>query len=318
MTQATPLERGPLAIAVRSLEATDSARVRVFPCQVWYPEGAGSEPLPLIVYSHHSGGHRNAATYLTTHLASHGYLVAAMDHSEVVAPELARKEGETPEQRAARAQGWIANRVPDIRFLLDYLLSGPAALEVRADTDRVGIVGHSFGGWTALAAPDVEPRIRSVVALAPGGASKCKPGVLPLKLDFQWTHEIPTLFVVADADVSLPLDGMYEIFEKAPEPKRMVILPKADHLHFVDDVEKWHEAFRKMPLEGDLAKLQAEMRPITELCSGEQAHLFIRGVTLAHFDATLRGNEQARRFLDGDIKATLAARGMSTVAKHGA
>lgn len=39
--------------------------------------------LPLIVFSHYSGGHRRSATFLCTHLASHGYVVAVLDHSEV-------------------------------------------------------------------------------------------------------------------------------------------------------------------------------------------------------------------------------------------
>src|SRR5436309_3055913 len=111
-----PFDAGPWTVGVRSLQAADTARNRVFPCDVWYPEAAGAGALPLIVFSHHSGGHRRAATYFTTHLASHGYVVAALDHSEVVAPELARKQDETPEQRAARIDGWIASRVPDIRF----------------------------------------------------------------------------------------------------------------------------------------------------------------------------------------------------------
>jgi predicted dienelactone hydrolase len=56
-------------------------------------------------------------------LSSHGYVVAALDHSEIVAPELARKSGETDDQKMARAEAWIANRVPDIQFLLDHLLN---------------------------------------------------------------------------------------------------------------------------------------------------------------------------------------------------
>jgi len=303
-----PFVRGPYPVGECTLQATDSVRNRVFPSDIWYPEGAPSS-CPLIVFSHHSGGHRRAATHLTTHLATHGYVVGALDHSEVVAPELALKEGETPEQKAARAGAWIASRVPDIRFLLDYLL-GQRLPGIEVDPGRTGIVGHSFGGWTALAAPDVEPRIRSVVALAPGGSSKRRPGILPLTLGFQWTREVPVLYLVADLDTSLPLDGMYEIFERAPAPKQMVILRRADHLHFIDDVEKWHETFRTMPLTGDLAKLQAEMRPIGELCSGQQAHLFVCGLTLAHFDATLRGQEQAQKFLDADIEAELALRGI--------
>jgi hypothetical protein len=52
------------------------------------------------------------------------------------------------------------------------------------------------------------------------------------------------------------------------------------------------------------------MRPIAELSSGEQAHTFVRGLTLAHFDATLRQIEAADRFLSSDVEADLAARGV--------
>jgi len=279
------------AVAERSFQAKDTSRNRVFPVDVWYPEGAGTEALPMILFSHHSGGSRRASTFLTTHLASYGYVVAAMDHSEVVAPELARKENETPEQRAARGAGWIASRVPDILFLLEYMLSQPVA-GVRVDADRIGLAGHSFGGWTVLEAPNFEPRIRSVVALAPGGSTKHRPGIIPVVLEFRWTRKIPMLLVAADQDASLQMEVMYDIFEQAPEPKKMVVLERADHMHFVDDVEKMHEAFRTMPLSGDLAAIQADMRPIAELCSGEEAHRFIQDVTLDHFNATLKGQDR--------------------------
>src|SRR5262249_25521800 len=108
----------------------------------------------------------------------------------------------------------IASRVPDVRLLLDHVLQNEANL----DPDRIGIVGHSFGGWTALAAPDVEPRIKAVVALAPGGSSNPRPGILPAKLSFAYGRQVPILLLVADADVCLPLDGMHDIFERAPEP----------------------------------------------------------------------------------------------------
>ena len=65
---------------------------------------------PLIVFSHSSGGRRRQSSFLCTHLCSHGYVVAALDHSEVVAAELARKAGETAEQESARVQGWVASR----------------------------------------------------------------------------------------------------------------------------------------------------------------------------------------------------------------
>jgi len=304
--------RGEFPVGVRTLQAKDAARNRVFPLEVWHPERAGT--YPLIAFSHSSGGGRRQSTFLCEHLASHGYVVAALDHSELVAPELARREGETAEEKAARTEGWLTNRVPDIRFLLDYLLGGAGwDGEARPDASRVGIVGHSFGGWTALAAPDAEPRIRAVVALAPAGSSRVKPGILPAKLAFGWGRDVPTLLLAAADDISLPLDGMIELYERIPATKRMVILRRADHLHFMDGVEQRHEAVRAMSFPGELAWISREMRPISELCSGETAHLFVRGLTLCHLDAFLREQEDARRFLAGDVASELAARGVDSM-----
>lgn len=346
-SQYDPFLRGPFPVGVRTIETHDPSRDRIFPCEIWYPaaaEHAGQDlapetrdnftvpprgpkrhqtavrnadgqrgRYPLIVFSHASGAGRRSATFLCTHLASHGYVVAALDHSEVVVPELGRKEAEPYEERTARWEKVIASRVPDMCFLLDHVLKNWNP-EAQLDPDQIGIVGHSFGGWTALATPDVEPRIGAAVALAPGGASNPKPGILPVTLAFNWRRDLPTLYLVADNDTSLPLTGMYELFQRTPEPKQMIILRRADHLHFMDHVEELHEAFRTMTLSAELAAIQKEMRPITELCSGEQAHLFVRGLTLAHFDANLKDRPEAKQLLTGDVEAELSRRSVAATA----
>jgi hypothetical protein len=109
---------------------------------------------------------------------------------------------------------------------------------------------------------------------------------------------------------------MYELFERTPATKQMVILRRADHLHFMDNVEEVHEAVRKMQWTGELAGIPKEMRPIAELCSGEQAHVFARGLTLCHLDAILRRREEAQRFLVGDMEAELAARGVEVIVRN--
>src|SRR5438270_5192786 len=116
-----PFSRGAFPVGVRTVHADDKARNREFPCEFWYPaaeqyvgddfaaatqdrftvrnaqrrqsavrDAAAQTPgrYPLVLYSHAAGQHRRAATFLCTHLASHGYVVAALDHSEVVAREL--------------------------------------------------------------------------------------------------------------------------------------------------------------------------------------------------------------------------------------
>jgi dienelactone hydrolase len=344
-----PFLRGPFRVGVRTLEARDQSRNRLFPCELWYPaarsyRGQDLDPIsqdcftprpggterrqqavrdvaarpgvfPLIIFSHYSGGHRRASTFLCTHLSSHGYVVAALDHSEGIAPELARREGETEEQRKARWQAVIASRVPDVRFLLDHVLqSGAWNSEARIDPARIGIVGHSFGGWTALATPEIDQRIRAVVALAPGGNSNPRPGILPVTLTFQYGRDVPTLYLVAENDVPLPLTGMYELFERTTSTKQMTILRRADHLHFIDNVEQEHEAYRTMPMPPEVAQMQKEMLPIADLCSGEQAHLWVRGLTLAHMDAILNQRQDAQRLLAGDIAGELAKRGVEVIA----
>jgi dienelactone hydrolase len=343
-----PFARGPHPVGVRSFQALDTSRERMFPCELWYPAAAQHagqdvaekttdwftsppddgprsqaavrdatpEPgtRPLVIYSHPSAGNRRSATFLTTHLSSHGYLVAALDHSEQLAPELKPTEGESEAHRAERIAGWIANRVPDIRFLLDHLLDEtrgetPGGRQIVADPSRIAVVGHSFGGWTALEAADADPRIRTVVALAPGGSTRRRPGIIPATATLSGNREVPTLYLVADQDTSTPLDGMYELFERTPPPRRMLILHRADHLHFVDEVEHAHEAMRAIPATGELAWIN-EMRPIAELCSSDQAHLFVRGLTLAHLDATLRDNKPAEQLINGDIVHELARRGV--------
>ena len=196
-----PFEPGHHELSTRTLEAADAARSRLFPCEIWSPEATSSQvSLPLIVFSHSSGGNRRSAAFLCSHLASHGYVVAAMDHSEMVAAELAPAADETAGQRTARVDAVMASRVPDVRFLIDYVLG--AGLNV--DADRIGLVGHSFGGWTVLAVPEVDARVRSVVAMGPGGSSHPLPGILPLSLTFAWDRDVHVLYLAAEDDVPIP------------------------------------------------------------------------------------------------------------------
>jgi pimeloyl-ACP methyl ester carboxylesterase len=216
----------------------------------------------------------------------------------------------------------INSRVPDVRYLLDFLLGGGAD-DIELDPERIGLVGHSFGGWTVLAALEAEARVRSAVAMGPGGSSQPRPGVLPLTLTFDWGRSVPVLYLAAEDDVPIPLAGVVELFDRTPgrqagsnPSKRLFILRRADHQHFLDDVEGEHEALRAMTLPGGAAWIPGAMRPMAELTSGEVAHLFVRGLTLAHLDATLRRVNDAERFLAGHVAADLAARGVDAVA-HG-
>lgn len=126
---------------------------------------------------------------------------------------------------------------------------------------------------------------------------------------------MPVLYLAAEDDVPIPLDGVRELFDRTPAPRRMFVLRRADHQHFLDDVEGEHEALRAMTLPGEAAWIPAAMRPMSELCPGSQAHDFVRGLTLAHLDATLRESDAAWRFLAAGADSALAARGVDA-AEH--
>jgi dienelactone hydrolase len=105
------------------------------------------------------------------------------------AKRVAAERSLTAEQSEARLRQIIADRVPDLRFLLDRVLA-LHELSDRIDDQRIELIGWSFGGWAALAAPEVDDRFRAVLALAPVGNSKPLPGILLAALTLAWKREV--------------------------------------------------------------------------------------------------------------------------------
>ena len=112
---------------------------------------AGVDPgerYPLVVFSHGSGGVRFQSWFLLQALASHGYVVVAPDHAGNTALD----------QLLGTADPFpvvAANRPRDVSFAIDEVLARAAdpsdPLAGAVDPSRVAVVGHSFGGFTALA-----------------------------------------------------------------------------------------------------------------------------------------------------------------------
>jgi predicted dienelactone hydrolase len=253
--------------------------------EVWRPPRPGT--YPLILWSHFSGGDRRSASYLCEHLAQQGYIVAAMDHSDNTLPRPSAAADER--EKAERMQRLIGSRVPELRSLLETMLRDEAERDgIRIDAERIGAAGHSFGGWAVLALPAAEPRVRAVVAFAPAGSSHPRPGIIPATLDFAWKHEVQTLIVTGDADVSIPLEGVREIYERVPGKKKLVVLHGVDHIHYVDNAREQHERVRAMQFPPELAYMQQEMRPFSDLREEHETHELLKQLTAAHFDAALQ------------------------------
>ncbi|WP_121970905.1 alpha/beta hydrolase [Leptolyngbya sp. BC1307] len=143
---------GPFQVSVQTLEIYDSERDRTLPTDLYLPARPDSSPAPLIVISHGLSGDRTGFVNVAQHLASYGFAVAALDH-----PGSDRRQLEDLLSGAAREIAKpteFADRPRDVSYLIDELTQLSAAngpLANRLETSRVGVIGHSFGGYTALA-----------------------------------------------------------------------------------------------------------------------------------------------------------------------
>jgi predicted dienelactone hydrolase len=102
---------------------------------------------PVIVVSHGLGSDRGSFAYLAEHLASHGYVVVVPAHPGSDAAQMAALLQGKAEEVAAPLE--FVDRPLDVKFILDRL-SAEKRLDY-ADWNNVGVVGQSFGGYTALA-----------------------------------------------------------------------------------------------------------------------------------------------------------------------
>ncbi len=106
------------------------------------PESAGG-PYPLVIFSHGYGLSPIVYSTLVEHFASQGYVVLAPEHNETFDGSL------TGFWKA------LIDRPVDVGRTIDYaetLAASGAPLAGLIDMDNVAVVGHSYGGYTALAA----------------------------------------------------------------------------------------------------------------------------------------------------------------------
>lgn len=141
---------GSFRFLKQTIILNDISRLRKFPADIYLP--VAQTPRPIIVISHGLGSDRTSFAYLAEHLASYGFVVAVPEHP-----------GSNSQQLQALLQG-IANRVTnprelidrplDIKYLLDELTrlsKYNSTFQGRLNLEQVGVVGQSFGGYTALA-----------------------------------------------------------------------------------------------------------------------------------------------------------------------
>jgi len=208
---------------------------------------------PVMVYSHGNGGDGLTAYPYGEHFASHGWVVASINHSGNTALELVGGSGD-PFARVA------LNRPQDVSAVLDWLetdTTSPVAGEAR--TDETFLFGHSFGGYTTFAVAgtklDVDalldgcmgedcaiyqdteqvfragfrdPRIKAIAPQAPALVQAMLPGELA-------SLEVPTLMISGRKDITTPdAETAIPAWEGLDDPRDLWLeMPDGGHITFL-------------------------------------------------------------------------------------
>jgi len=121
------------------------------------PPASKGGPFPIAAYSHGSPGYRQAATFLTSHLASHGVITIAVEHlGRSLTTLLTPLAGsDTPEDN-------VADLFEALKIIGEDSELGPIT-----DGSKMVIIGHSAGTRTAALAT-ADDRVAGVALLAGG------------------------------------------------------------------------------------------------------------------------------------------------------
>lgn len=272
-----------------------------------------SGPYPVILISHGHPGSRIQLNYLSENLASKGYIVAAISHTDSTYTGF--QEG------TSAFLSSLLNRALDDRFVLDSIEQMSAQpdsfLYQLADVQNVGLIGYSMGGMgvlnlagagfnatygsflggagdTLLAgnpAYAADPRVKAVVAMAPFGADLRVIGRLG---DSLWDAEafaaltVPVLFLVGDQDDIAGYEmGVRRMFEQAVNsPRHLLVFENAAH---------------NVPSPPPPAEAQTYNMWISygeNAWDSRRLNNIVQHFATAFMNQHLRGNESASRYFD--------------------
>lgn len=189
---------------------------------------------PVLLFSHGLGGIRNQNTFQVEELASHGYIVIAIDQPNYAAASVF-PDGEIVENQYLNLAGagaseldthmdrWASNS----KFVLDQLelLNQSERFNNAMDLDRIGVVGHSYGGSTAVYMLLHDDRVKAAINMD-GGIFGLDD--FPVKLDK------PLMLMAADS--SLDSESFYQTLDEYSEEE---VMEQSGH------TKEWHRTNRE-------------------------------------------------------------------------
>ena len=308
---------GRLAWQKQTLTLSDPERDRQIPTALYLPRSRTRHP--IVVISHGLGSDRFSFAYLAEHLASYGFAVVVPEHS-----------GSDSNQLAALLAGRVRDITPPQEFVdrpidvskllnkLEQLSRFDPNLQGRLDLQNVGIVGQSFGGYTALAVAGAtlqaqhlktmcqasqdslnpslllqcratqlpqlpshlsDPRIKAAIAINPfSSAIFGQAGLSQIK--------VPTMIVASSADMLAPaLPEQIQPFTWLTTPnKYLALMTGATHF-------------------STLASSPNEAVPVLPFIAGTKpapGHEYIKALNAAFFKTHLMNQQQYRSYLSAD------------------
>jgi uncharacterized protein len=188
-----------------------------------------------------------------------------------------RKENHADFARLAAANGWAAlafdarghgasrgamspGAVEDVIAMVELL-----AAHEGTDRDRVAVRGSSMGGFLAIHAAAAAPRVAGVIAICPASADGLARGLRQGRFEMRvedpdalgaWLDEAdlstaverlrgqPLILLHAEGDEQVPSDISQDLYELAPEPRKLVLVPGGDHRSVQHDPELQAVALR--------------------------------------------------------------------------
>ncbi len=188
-----------------------------------------------------------------------------------------RKENHADFARLANASGWAAltfdlpghgGSEPEMTgAAVDAVISMVHLLEVQPGVDegRVAVRGSSLGGFLAICAAAAAPEIAGVIAICPAAEGHLARGVRSGRFDMRAGDPVdleawllaqdvgeaveriagrPLVLMHAEGDTQIPSDHSEELYERAGEPRKLVIAPGGAHTTVQHDAELQGVALR--------------------------------------------------------------------------
>ncbi len=295
---------GPYAVQISEAVWRDEVRKREVPVRICAPKPGKTadkvaDRVPVILFSHGLGGNREGGKIWAEHWAGYGYLVVQMQHA---GSDDGLWKGKPVSEIAGDLKGGMSLqnlllRIADVKFVIDEVLrradakEGPFAM---ADTARIGMSGHSFGAQTTLAVAGqstpwgsgvsgLDKRITAAIAFSPNARTKTN-------LDAQYGDiRMPFFSITGTRDAAILGDGT--VYTDRQVPFRH--MPKGDK-YLVTFRDGDHMVFGGHTLRG---------KRVVERDSEIQKQ--VKAATLAFWDASLKGDKDAQKWLQADFKAGL-------------